>query len=116
MGGKWAAFSAALIIVVLSANVLYAQGQPPRPPQRPVSPPPNNSVEVSKEKMEKAGQRGMEFLRSQQKSDGSWDYVDGPFYLNMPGVDTHLTMGCTALCCLATSVAIADPANPSMKC
>lgn len=94
----------ASLFLLAAAGEAYAQGQPPqppRPPQRPVQPPPNNPVEVTKQNIENAVKKGIEYLRSQQKSDGSWDYLDGPFYLNMPGVDKHLTMGCAALCCLA---------------
>jgi hypothetical protein len=69
---------------------------------------------VTKENIEKAVQKGVEFLRSQQKSDGSWDYLDGPFYLNMPGVETHLTMGCTALCCLAMLKGGVNPDDPAI--
>jgi hypothetical protein len=112
--GKWAVLLLALLFLIGLTGEAFAQGQPPRPPSRPVSPPPNNAIEVNKANIESAVKKGIEYLRSQQKSDGSWDYLDGPFYLNMPGVDKHLTMGCTALCCLAMLKGDVKPSDPAI--
>ena len=105
-----------MIFLAGLSGQIYAQGQPPQPqpPQRPVAPSPNAAKEVTKENIEAAVQKGIGYLRSQQKPDGSWDYVDGPFHLKMPGVDTHLTMGCTALCCLAMLKGGTNPDDPAI--
>ena len=71
--------------------------------------------EISKEKIENAVQKAIRFLRSQQRSDGSWDYVDGPFTLKLPGVMEHMTQGCTALCLLAMLKGGIKPDDPAIK-
>jgi hypothetical protein len=112
--GKWTILTLALLFLLAIHADAFAQGQPPQPPRRKVPTPPNNPVELNKQNIEKAVKKGVGYLRGRQKSDGSWDYLDWPFYLNMPGVETHLTMGCTALSCLAMLKGGVKPNDPAI--
>jgi hypothetical protein len=125
---RWTALVTVIVFMLALAGEAYAQQPPPPPPppggggqpqpggQRRQAPPaPNNPSEVSKESIEAAVQKGIAYLRTQQRADGSWDYRDGPFTLNMPGVDTHLTMGCAALCCLAMLKGGVKADDPAIK-
>ncbi len=123
---RWTALLAVIVFALATVGDAYAQGQPPPPPPPPPRPgggqapppaagPAGNSGSVSKENIEAAVQKGIAYLRTQQKSDGSWDYRDGPFTLKMPGVDTHLVMGCAALCCLAMLKGGVKPDDPAIK-
>lgn len=107
--GRWIVCAAALIFVTGLASAAYAQGQP----RRQVPPAPKQRIGVTKGNIERAVKRGVQFLRSQQKQDGSWDYLDSPFKLGI--VPKHLTMGCTALCCLAMLKGGVSPDDPAIK-
>ena len=61
-----------------------------------------------------AVKKGCEYLKSQQLSDGSWDYIDKPFSLP-PLVEGHLVEGCTALCLYALLKSGESPKSPAIE-
>jgi len=116
-GGRWAICLLALIFLVAGARGAIAQDKPGPDKKKPAKKDiiPDKKVEVTEENIDKAVKKGAQWLRTQQKADGSWTYEDEPFELTIPGIPEKLKMGCTALCCLAMLKAGVSPDDPAIK-
>ncbi len=60
----------------------------------------------------KAIEKGIDWLKKQQQSDGSWNYDDKPF--GIQGLK-HMVSGCTALSCYALLKAGVEPKDPVIE-
>ncbi|MFH1422730.1 MAG: prenyltransferase/squalene oxidase repeat-containing protein [Planctomycetota bacterium] len=74
-----------------------------------------DNAQKLKDRIDPAVKKACEFLKNTQLGDGSWDYLDQPFELNLPGVEGHLVEGCTALCVYTLLKGGESPKSPAVQ-
>ena len=116
--------SAAAIAAILAAgsflfpsNAARAQdAPPPAPPAAPAAPvpAPAKAPETSSEKVNAAIKRGVQFLYSIQKKDGSWENVPAPAGKDPANPDQGQWGGLTSMATYALLAAGENPQDPRL--
>ncbi len=104
-----------LLCIVVLPGILFAQGGQQGGQQPPGSPNNGPGDGVTAKDIDGMIKRGVEWLKGQQQSDGSWDFLDKPFSCGVHSQGGGLGEGCTAFCTFALLKAGVSRKDPAVQ-